>query len=243
MIKILTLDCETMVGYPKGDPRWEHPERMPLAVLGMDVHFGSNHDLCWWGPNVEMLNMCADNRSANDPMMQKYLDAADLVLTFNGEHFDFAVMEGAGFDMTHARAVSFDLMARFVDETGHRISLADFARALGVSDTKGSGENAVQLWQSANMLMSLANATKDEVIDFDPTENNKAYTAGAKHLYQSVIDYCLHDVRITRKCYDALIRASGRMQYWQRFKKGYRQIQMALPPHDEDYFGYEREEF
>lgn len=161
--------------------------------------------------------------------VQTYLNAADIVLTFNGEHFDFAVLEGAGFDMSHAREVSYDLMAKFVDATKHRISLKDFAKALGVMEKTGSGENTVQLWQAANMLIE----TPPHPVAFHdvlgPTEREASNAAGAKHLYGAVIDYCLDDVKITRECYNALVDFNGRMQYWQKFKRQYAEIRMALP--------------
>ena len=215
-MRILTLDLETTDWAERGDPRWDNPSQFGLAILGIEVNGGPQ----WWGPPTDMMNMCEDLQATNFPVIQEHLDNADIVITFNGEHFNFAVLEGAGFDITHARAVSYDLMAAFVKVAGHRINLANFAKALGVGEKTGSGENATQLWQAATFL--LEQATPHRESPFVHTTR-----AGAKHLYQSVRDYCLNNVALTRACYDALESREGWVRYEQR--TGYREVQL-IPP-------------
>lgn len=229
MNKILTLDCEITECLEKDDPRWNDPSKLTVSVLGFQWQEANEKDLYYWVPDegIHYLNVECDDILADD--VQSALDDADIVITFNGEHFDFPLLEGAGFNMSHAKEVSYDIMAEFQKVAGHRISLDALAKNLVGRSKTGSGYLAPQLWCAAHELSVFAEYEKCPA---DPARYDEVVSscrAGAKFLYEAVVRYCLDDVTLTREIFDRLCGWNGQVSYWNYQYKTDRTVTLSLP--------------
>jgi hypothetical protein len=225
-MRIVTLDCEIK----EIDPDWNQPETLTLSVLGI-----GGETLNWYSPDELLLGR---KDTMTKTQVQRTLDSADLVISFNGEKFDFQVLETAGFDMTHARQVHYDLLVEFALASSnqkdsdrfpyngdwvksllmnkhHRISLDGMCKALGIPPKTGTGADAPKLWKSATFL-------------YGQTLNLDSQTS-AKFLYNAVIDYCLNDVSLTKYCLRVLQDNDGMITYFNKRFDVYRTIRLHLP--------------
>ncbi len=78
--------------------------------------------------------------------------AADIVVGFNINNFDYAVLSHyANTDLSALN--SLDLIEAVVHERGHRVSLDNLAQAtLGIKKLHGSGLDAIRLYREGKMF-------------------------------------------------------------------------------------------
>jgi len=107
--RVLTLDCEIAESLGKEDPRWENSNELTLTVWGLQDQLGAAKTLNWYSPNESLEAIVGRDDCLNFDTAQVILDSADLVITFNGERFDFPLLEGAGFNLEHARSESISI--------------------------------------------------------------------------------------------------------------------------------------
>lgn len=214
MNRILTLDCEIVEHLKPKDRCWKKPEQLTISCLGLVWQAKAEKLPCWWVGDEDAREIIRDDHYVDKSEVQHYLDTADLVVSFNGERFDFPLMKGAGFDMTHAREVSYDIMVAFVSAAGHRISLDALAKSLVGRGKTGTGSLAPQLWRSACQLVDLVETERCLHKDGVHNSYSLAWQEGAKYLYQAVIHYCLDDVVLTCEIFDRLVDWNGEVTYF-----------------------------
>lgn len=202
MKKILTLNCEIVEQLKPKDSRWNKPAELTISCLGLQWQEKAAKVSYCWIPGEDVLYWDGIIDELNSDEVQRILNAADLVVTFNGERFDFPLMEAAGFDMGHAKEVSYDIVVAFVKAAGHWISLEALVKSPVGRGKTGRRSLASQLWKGATVLRKLAGYGVDigEIIGEDWQESD--LVQGALSLYQAVINYCLDDVVLTREVFD-----------------------------------------
>lgn len=229
MMKILTIDCEIVEQLEPKDPRWNKPAELTISCLGLSWQRKAEILPAWWVGDEDVREITRDDRYADKSEVQHYLDTADLVISFNGERFDFPLMEGAGFDVSHAREVSYDIMAEFVKAARHRISLDVLAKSLVGRGKSGTGSLAPQLWRSACQLVDLVETERCLHKDGVHNSYSLAWQEGAKYLFQAVISYCLDDVALTREVFDSLVDINGEVTYFNQSSQCDRTVMLDLP--------------
>lgn len=153
------------------------------------------------------------NRVVSQSALQANFDAADRIISFNADGFDFEVMESAGFDVDSWYDKSLDLLTRFSAAAGHRISLDNLAYAVLRKQKSLSGELAVDYWRGGLELLNGWTIGLHE--GYSPAYSNIACERAARHLFSTVIDYCKLDVSLTHHIYNVL-RGDGRVVYEDR---------------------------
>jgi len=229
MIKsILTIDCETRLWNKSIDWTDEGIKALCLACVAGSSLDTKAHKTFVFSSHFDA-NILTENVIDFEEVQDK-LDFADLVVTSNGDWFDFLVLEAAGFNCDHAREVSFDILRAFNNAAGHRISLADLAYHLGVPILKSlDGKTAAELWEFAETLdtiyMGDPNGIENALGDFD----NRTFVKAAEALYARVMEYCEEEVRITEKIFEILWCQEGRVRYTFKFDHLPHNIQLDMP--------------
>ena len=157
---------------------------------------------------------------------QEVIDSYDRIISFNGEAFDFKVLEGVGFDTSGWKEKSFDIAARFSEAAGHRISLSNLAKSLLKEEKSLEGTQAVDYWNGGLALLRAEQRErgwKDENI-----YRAEQYLSSAVHLFDTVIDYCKSDVAITKRIYDVLVEQNGTIQYYNSKTKGRPKVTLRM---------------
>jgi DEAD/DEAH box helicase domain-containing protein len=134
-----------------------------------------------------------DKKSLHDLVF--HLRTADMVISFNGDGFDFPLLEALYKDDLDLY-VSYDILAEIWSILGKKTKgykLADIVnRTLGLDKT-GDGAHAPKLWQEGHIA--------------------------------EVIDYCINDVHITRRLWEHIvekgwiINADGGKLYFNNIKR------------------------
>ena len=141
------------------------------------------------------------------------LERADRIISFNGDNFDFSILQSAKFKVENWRHKSFDLLTIFVRAAGHRISLDNLATSqFQESKSFDSSKRAVEFWRSGLELLRGWSGSSN----LDQTTSNQFCRQTAKHLFQTVIDYCKQDVLITFQLYQHLLQHKQLSYYDQR---------------------------
>ena len=96
--------------------------------------------------------------------MKSLLARVDVIVTFNGEAFDFLILEPYGIAKKALMPKSVDLLQRFTEKTGHRIKLDELAHwTLGKRKT-GAGIDAVKWWREGKYRQVIEYCKKDVCI-------------------------------------------------------------------------------
>ena len=104
------------------------------------------------------------------PALVNVLAAAERVVTFNGERFDFPVLSAyAPVEALYGK--SFDVLVDLKRRLGYRVSLQSLAQATLGRSKSGTGMEALLLWRSG-----------------DPGKRRQ------------VVEYCQRDVELLRDC-------------------------------------------
>ena len=179
-------------------------------------------------PDEVPQSLVPSTQRADTALMQRIINAADLIVTFNGNRFDNTVLRSAGFEVSSIVARSHDILEQFHKVAGHRISLKNLAASLDISSKEIDGEEidgkkAAQMWKEADALCA------------------DAHPIGVPHAavekYRTVQRYCLQDVQVTAAIFDHLWSNDGKLCYrdWNGTPK---EVQLAIPeglPHRSEF--------
>lgn len=245
-MKTVTLDCETLRTASEIETihnltsGFDRPDLMGLACLMLGTEAES-----WDGrtarklPGLDFtLVFPIDNEIDEQERLwgmydahsveyaQEVIGSYDRIVTFNGEAFDFKVLEGVGFDVSGWKDKSFDIAARFLEAAGHRISLSNLAKSLLGEEKSLDGTQAVDFWNGGLALLRAEERErgwKDENV-----YRAQQYLSSAVHLFDTVISYCQADVSITKRIYDLLVANDGAIQYYNSKTKGRPKVTLRM---------------
>lgn len=127
------LDIETQKLADEVPGGWDNIRAFGLAVA---VTWDAEHDFREW-------------YETDAGRLIRTLHGFDLVVTFNGNRFDLAVLSDYG-DVRELRAKSFDVLQDLTRRLGFRVSLEHVARATLGRRKTGSGLDAVRWWRSGD---------------------------------------------------------------------------------------------
>lgn len=174
-MNILWLDCET---------------RRPVAPKNGQMIFGIEYAEGWTDYTGMGISVCCVQDSSgrasvygqeNIRDLQQTINYADKIVTYNGESFDFPLLEAHGLIVP--RAKSCDIHAKIISVTGKRVAMNDLAaRNLGLQKT-GKGADAPIWWQESQRENDASKILK-------------------------IVDYCLADVALTYRLWK-LVKTQG----------------------------------
>ena len=153
-------------------------------------------------------------------------DAADLIVSFNGKHFDVGVLEGAGIDLSRWADKHFDLLATFHATCGHRVSLNNLAKYTLGEEKLLNSEKAVLLWRAGLTLLEAVILPEEGEGERDTVE---ARYTGASHLFRTVIRYCQDDAKKVHDLFWHAARHDGQVRFWDRNEMGVRTAPLKSP--------------
>lgn len=210
---ILTLDIETEYWSDEVDGKFDNAEAFGIAVMVMRVSDGKRDDTYVYAPHVPQHTLPGGYRYINEGV-DALIDEADVVVTFNGEAFDFRVMEGAGIDTAAATTKSFDIFTKLRDASGDWMGLDKLsAYVLGARKVL-DGRKAVQFWRAGRCLLE----AKWPDMRFQTPLTHSARISVSKACFDEVIRYCIDDVDKTYRLYQHIIDNNGWLEY--KNKKG-----------------------
>lgn len=214
-MKIMAFDTETLRLSDEVTGGFDNPQAMGLSVLALhgvtpavyvpDERVGEAISLDF---QQEILT-----RDATLQLFEK----ADLIISFNGKHFDVGVLEGAGIDLSLWAGKHFDLLATFHATCGHRVSLNNLAKYTLGEEKLLNSEHAVLLWRAG---LTLLEGERDTV---------EARDTGASHLFRTVIRYCQDDAKKVHDLFWHAARHDGQVRFWDRHERGIRTAQLKIP--------------
>lgn len=174
-MNILWLDCET---------------RRPVVPKSGQVTFGVEYAESWTDYAGMGISVCCVMDSLgrasvygqeNISELQQTINYADKIVTYNGEAFDFPLLEAHGLIIP--RAKSCDLHAKIQAATGKRVAMGDLAKRNLNAGKTGKGADAPIWWQESQR-------------ENDPLKIIK------------IVDYCLADVALTYRLWK-LVKTQG----------------------------------
>lgn len=238
---IAVFDTETIKSSDMVQGGWDNIDDFGLAVcvLATSTESGElyfERSFIPFGDNTNIAEMSDVALMFDSPdlgSIQETLDSSERIVTFNGERFDFEVMNSAGFDADQWIDKSFDILARFEEAAGHRISLNDLAKSLFKESKTMEGVLAPDLWQGGLELVKRASILRSRQavrfsFEYLLDEQASALTRAALHLFQTVVDYCKHDVELTYRIYEKLKESGGEIQYYSKRTRGRLKIQINM---------------
>ena len=151
----LVLDVETQYLSEEVRGGWNAVEKFLIALV---VTWDQQHDLRVW-------------YEEDAGRLLQELEKFDIIVTFNGERFDFTVLSHYG-PVEGLYHKSKDMLALLSGQLGFRVKLDSVARATLGRGKTGTGTECVNWWRSG-----------------DPIQRQK------------VVDYCKMDVELTRDIY------------------------------------------
>lgn len=130
MLNKIVLDLETQKDFAEVGGRGK-PHLLRVSVAGI-YSYAEDRYLTFWERDL--------------PKLGEILAAADQIIGFNIEQFDFAVL-APYLNFSFKQIPALDILAEIEKVLGHRVSLESVASAtLGTGKT-GSGLEAIRLWK------------------------------------------------------------------------------------------------
>jgi len=227
--RIMTLDTETQLLSNQVENGFDNIKAFGLSAMACYIVTPATYYSIAYSP-VEPVNDHINKYTPTDHHeIQTELDSADLVVTFNGERFDFTILESAGFDMTNARSRSYDILAEFTKAAGHRISLADLAANYGMMEKSLDGADAPLLWQAAERLRNHEYSKMLYPDSISHPAVNRIGNIIADIIIEIITEYCIDDVKLTWEVFRRIWEACGFCQYTHKYKRTQRRVKLELP--------------
>ena len=202
LMKIVVIDTETIRWSDEVPGRWDNVENFGLSILVLGIPNNGSLEFQVCSPNY------ADNLSrlqlqfSDRETIEKVLNEAERIVSFNADNFDFRILESVQFDVQQWREKSFDILTEFTRKVGHRINLENLAKTqFGSSKTFITAKQAVEFWRAGLELMRGWSGKND----YKQSSDTFCYNV-AKHLFQEVVEYCKQDVRLTYELYQHILQ-------------------------------------
>jgi len=216
-LKVQAFDTETLRLSDEVTGGFDNPQAMGLSVLAL-------HGVtpAVYIPDERVGEAISEDFQqellTKEAVMQRF-DEADLIVSFNGKHFDVGVLEGAGLDLSVWADKHFDLLATFLATCGHRVSLNNLAKYTLGEEKLLNSEHAVLLWRAGLTLLE----------DRQERDTVEARITGASHLFRTVIRYCQDDAKKVNDLFWHAARHDGQVRFWDRNERGVRTAPLKIP--------------
>ena len=202
LMKIVVIDTETIRWSDEVPGRWDNVENFGLSILVLGIPNNGSLEFQVCSPNyadhLSRLQLQVSDRET----IEKVLNEAERIVSFNADNFDFRILESVQFDVQQWREKSFDILTEFTRKVGHRINLENLAKTqFGSSKTFITAKQAVEFWRAGLELMRGWSGKND----YKQSSDTFCYNV-AKHLFQEVVEYCKQDVRLTYELYQHILQ-------------------------------------
>ena len=202
LMKIVVIDTETIRWSDEVPGRWDNVENFGLSILVLGIPNNGSLEFQVCSPNYADHLSRLQLQFSDRETIEKVLNEAERIVSFNADNFDFRILESVQFDVQQWREKSFDILTEFTRKVGHRINLENLAKTqFGSSKTFITAKQAVEFWRAGLELMRGWSGKND----YKQSSDTFCYNV-AKHLFQEVIEYCKQDVRLTYELYQHILQ-------------------------------------
>ena len=202
LIKIVVIDTETIRWSDEVPGRWDNVENFGLSILVLGIPNNGSLEFQVCSPNYAEHLSRLQLQFSDRETIEKVLNEAERIVSFNADNFDFRILESVQFDVQQWREKSFDILTEFTRKVGHRINLENLAKTqFGSSKTFITAKQAVEFWRAGLELMRGWSGKND----YKQSSDTFCYNV-AKHLFQEVVEYCKQDVRLTYELYQHILQ-------------------------------------
>ena len=202
LMKIVVIDTETIRWSDEVPGRWDNVENFGLSILVLGIPNNGSLEFQVCSPNYADHLSRLQLQFSDRETIEKVLNEAERIVSFNADNFDFRILESVQFDVQQWREKSFDILTEFTRKVGHRINLENLAKTqFGSSKTFITAKQAVEFWRAGLELMRGWSGKND----YKQSSDTFCYNV-AKHLFQEVVEYCKQDVRLTYELYQHILQ-------------------------------------
>ena len=202
LMKIVVIDTETIRWSDEVPGRWDNVENFGLSILVLGIPNNGSLEFQVCSPNYADHLSRLQLQFSDRETIEKVLNEAERIVSFNADNFDFRILESVQFDVQQWREKSFDILTEFTRKVGHRINLENLAKTqFGSSKTFITAKQAVEFWRAGLELMRGWSGKND----YKKSSDTFCYNV-AKHLFQEVVEYCKQDVRLTYELYQHILQ-------------------------------------
>ena len=202
LMKIVVIDTETIRWSDEVPGRWDNVENFGLSILVLGIPNNGSLEFQVCSPNYADHLSRLQLQFSDRETIEKVLNEAERIVSFNADNFDFRILEREQFDVQQWREKSFDILTEFTRKVGHRINLENLAKTqFGSSKTFITAKQAVEFWRAGLELMRGWSGKND----YKKSSDTFCYNV-AKHLFQEVVEYCKQDVRLTYELYQHILQ-------------------------------------
>ena len=202
LMKIVVIDTETIRWSDEVPGRWDNVENFGLSILVLGIPNNGSLEFQVCSPNYAEHLSRLQLQFSDRETIEKVLNEAERIVSFNADNFDFRILESVQFDVQQWREKSFDILTEFTRKVGHRINLENLAKTqFGSSKTFITAKQAVEFWRAGLELMRGWSGKND----YKQSSDTFCYNV-AKHLFQEVVEYCKQDVRLTYELYQHILQ-------------------------------------
>ena len=202
LMKIVVIDTETIRWSDEVPGRWDNVENFGLSILVLGIPNNGSLEFQVCSPNYAEHLSRLQLQFSDRETIEKVLNEAERIVSFNADNFDFRILESVQFDVQQWRENSFDILTEFTRKGGHRINLENLAKTqFGSSKTFITAKQAVEFWRAGLELMRGWSGKND----YKQSSDTFCYNV-AKHLFQEVVEYCKQDVRLTYELYQHILQ-------------------------------------
>ena len=202
LMKIVVIDTETIRWSDEVPGRWDNVENFGLSILVLGIPNNGSLEFQVCSPNYADHLSRLQLQFSDRETIEKVLNEAERIVSFNADNFDFRILESVQFDVHQWREKSFDILTEFTRKVGHRINLENLAKTqFGSSKTFITAKQAVEFWRAGLELMRGWSGKND----YKQSSDTFCYNV-AKHLFQEVVEYCKQDVRLTYELYQHILQ-------------------------------------
>jgi len=202
LMKIVVIDTETIRWSDEVPGRWDNVENFGLSILVLGIPNNGSLEFQVCSPNYAEHLSRLQLQFSDRETIEKVLNEAERIVSFNADNFDFRILESVQFDVQQWREKSFDILTEFTRKVGHRINLENLAKTqFGSSKTFITAKQAVEFWRAGLELMRGWSGKND----YKKSSDTFCYNV-AKHLFQEVVEYCKQDVRLTYELYQHILQ-------------------------------------